>query len=54
MKRSLVLATAAAEGEKDDDVDVHNLINASAKLREHIRKNSDSEAQKMVDRMNEP
>jgi ribosomal protein S15P/S13E len=54
MKKRLVLAAAAADGEKDDDVDVQNLIDAWAKLREHIRKNPDPEAQKMVDRMKKP
>jgi hypothetical protein len=46
---------AAADKDKDDDeVDVQSLINDPAKLREHIRKNLDPEAQKMFDRMNKP
>lgn len=46
---------SAADKEKDDDdVDVQSLINDPAKLREHIRKNLDPEAQKMFDRMNKP
>jgi hypothetical protein len=45
---------SAADKEKDDDVDVQTLINDPAKLREHIRKNLDPEAQKMFDQMHKP
>lgn len=45
---------AAADRDKDYDVDVQNLINDPVKLREHIRKNLDPEAQKIFDQMNKP
>jgi hypothetical protein len=47
---------AAADKEKDDDddADVQNLINDPARLREHIRKNLDPDAQKMFDKMHKP
>jgi len=47
-------ADKEADKERDDDVGVQRLINDPAKLREHIRKNLDSEAQKMFDQLNKP
>lgn len=38
----------------DDDADVQNLVNDPAKLREHIRKQLDPDAQKMFDKMQKP